>query len=60
MIIRSEDWEHIRARFTEEEKAQLRRAVTGETLCPRGWTVEDERIPAPLFNKLYAALKEPR
>lgn len=58
MIIRSEDWERIRAQFSEPEKAQLRKAVTGETICPRGWCVEDERIPVPLFNKLYAALKE--
>ena len=59
MLIRDSDWKRIRAAFTEVEKQQLRAALTGETICPRGVTVDEEKVPA-LAAKIRKALEERR
>jgi hypothetical protein len=56
MLVRDKDWELIRTQFTEEEKAQLREAVTGEVICPQGWTIDPDQIPEPLRTKHAKAL----
>ncbi len=59
MLIRAEDWERIRGNFTEEEKVALRKAIVGETICPRGWTIDTTSTGVPLLgDKLKRLLKE--
>lgn len=52
MLLREQDWNAIRSQFTEEEKDKIRMAITGEVICPRGWTIEIERLPESIANKL--------
>jgi hypothetical protein len=52
MLIREKDWNHIRHLFTEEEKAELRAAVTGEVICPAGWTIDRSKVRPSLLDKL--------
>jgi len=58
MILRYSTWEKIREQFTEEEKADIRLAITGEIICPRGWSVEVANIAEPLRGKFGAAIAE--
>lgn len=57
MLVRDSAWEKIRKKFSETEKIQLRKAVTGETICPRGFNVESTKTPPELWKKLVEALK---
>ena len=57
MLIRKSTWKLIRERFTEEEKAQLNRAIQGEAICPRGVVVGADALGAALRAKVEAALK---
>lgn len=41
MLIRHTDWELVRGNFEEMEKKMLREAVTGETICPAGFTIDE-------------------
>jgi hypothetical protein len=56
MIIRHEDWKRISGHFTEVEKARLREAVTGETICPRGCTVDEGQV-SDLLSKIRKLLE---
>jgi hypothetical protein len=58
MLIRDEMWDRIRDQFTESEKANLRAQVTGMTICPRGWTIDDTQLEEPLADKLKLAIKK--
>jgi hypothetical protein len=59
MLIRDTTWNVIRTQFTEEEKAQLREGVTGETLCPRGFVISHSLISdTALVAKLEKAVRE--
>lgn len=58
MILRHATWEKIREQFTEEEKADIRIGITGEIICPRGWSVEIGNILEPTRAKFVAALNE--
>jgi hypothetical protein len=57
MLLRLSTWHLIREQFTEEEKASLNAAITGEVICPRGCRVDDEKLPDGLRSKLLAAVK---
>ena len=46
MLLRMSDWERIREHFTEEEKDLLNKAITGEVICPRGCTIDEENAGA--------------
>lgn len=59
MLIRDGDWNRIRERFSEAEKAGLRKAVGGGCICPAGVFVEEEDLSGGLRAKLDAALKAP-
>jgi hypothetical protein len=37
------DWDNIRENFTDMEKKMLNEAITGETICPRGCVVDEEK-----------------
>jgi len=43
MLLRMSDWNRIRLNFTEEEKSILNAAITGETICPRGCVIDEEK-----------------
>jgi GTP cyclohydrolase FolE2 len=57
MLIREEMWDRIRDRFTEFEKQKLRAQVTGMTICPKGWTIDEAQLEEPLADKLKATVK---
>lgn len=50
--ISEETWQQIRAEFSEDEKATLRTAVRGETICPRGYHADVDALDAGLAEKL--------
>lgn len=52
MLLRESDWNAIRNQFTDEEKDKIRHAITGEVICPRGWTVDTERLPVNIQSRL--------
>jgi hypothetical protein len=54
--IRDTTWNAIREQFTEDEKAVLRANVCGETICPRGLSVDLTGL-GPLAEKLSSAVK---
>lgn len=58
MLLRTTTREKIRMQFTEEEKAALNAAITGEAICPRGCTVDVDKLPGELRGKLTAAVRE--
>ena len=41
MLIRDSEWQKVREHFTEDEKNFLRKCVTGELICPRGFTIDE-------------------
>jgi hypothetical protein len=57
MLIRDSVWESIREQFSEDDKVELRKHVTGETICPRGFVVDTENIPEPLRQKFLNVAK---
>lgn len=56
MLITDAAWDKIRHQFTEDEKKALRTHIAGETICPRGICVDETALPAPLAEKLKAAV----
>ena len=56
MLIREEKWELIRHLFSEEEKEILRGFIIGESICPRGWILDQDALPQSLEVKLKGAL----
>lgn len=57
MFIRDEIWNRIRGQFNEPEKEKLRAAITGQTICPPGCTVDESRIDDELRVKLKMAMR---
>ena len=53
MIITDAIWNRIREHFSEDEKATLRSAVTGEVICPRGFVIDADKLDAGLANKIH-------
>ena len=51
-------WEQIRHLFSEEEKARLNAAITGEAICPRGIFIDLDNLPPELREKYTLARKE--
>jgi len=56
MLLTIEDWNKVREAFTESEKASLNAAITGETICPRGCTLDEAMLGEALFSKLKEQL----
>jgi hypothetical protein len=52
MLIREADWNNVRDLFTEPEKEELRAAITGEVICPPGWTIDRAKLRPALLDKL--------
>lgn len=55
MLIRHTTWEEIRAQFTEDEKTELRKHVTGEAICPPGIFIDETALPTALAKKIKPA-----
>lgn len=49
-------WNKIRENFTEEEKESFRQAVVGESICPKGVSIELSKLPIELRDKLGKVL----
>jgi len=58
-LIQIDRWEHVRDRFTDEERASLNAAISGHTICPQGVTVELLKLPASLADKIRDTLSRP-
>ena len=57
MLLRKTTWDRIRTQFSEDEKSSLNAAITGEIICPRGCTVDADKLSADLREKLLNAVK---
>lgn len=57
MLVQLDQWEKVRDRFSEEEKAKLNLAVSGESICPQGLFLDDELISEKLKQKLTTELE---
>ena len=56
MLIRTSTWQLIREQFSEDEKSELNEAYAGETICPRGIVVDEQRLPLDVKTKLITAV----
>jgi len=56
MLVRDFTWEAIRAQFSEEEKVELRAAMCGQAICPRGVILDEDEVNAILRDKLASAV----
>lgn len=52
MIIRHAIWSEIRGQFSEQEKAALTGAITGQAICPPGIVIDEDRLAKPLREKI--------
>lgn len=52
MIVTMAKWETIRHLFSDDEKDALNAANIGETICPRGISVDESKLSAELLQKL--------
>jgi hypothetical protein len=55
ILLRMSTWDVIRGQFNDSEKAALNAAISGETICPRGCTLGEEKLGPELSEKLKAA-----
>lgn len=55
MMVRALHWEKIRDQFSDEERQELRAAVTGEIICPAGFTIDLSRVNDALAAKFTTA-----
>lgn len=61
MMLFESTWQKIREKFSPEEKAGLSAAIAGETICPRGFTLDIQRIESPALRaKLLGAMEDAR
>jgi len=58
MLITNNHWERIRDKFSEEEKSQLRKSVTGEIICPAGITIDETKLNVVLEFKIINLVLE--
>ena len=57
MLIRDATWSLVRDAFAESEKVELRKAVTGEAICPKGVMVAPDLMGRDLLLKLMIAVE---
>ena len=58
MIIRDTTWKRIREQFSEDEKDELRTAICGESICPRGIVIDQDKPRADLALRVVHALRD--
>lgn len=52
ITISNDRWDKIHELFSKGEKALLRNATVGQTVCPPRMTVDETILPAELADKL--------
>ena len=57
MLIQDSVWEKIREQFSEEEKKELRQAVTNECICPPGMFIDLDKLDSDLKTKIVGATR---
>jgi hypothetical protein len=57
MLIRTSTWDKVLDQFSDHEKDALRAAYQGEAICPRGWCIDEERLPPAFREKLGPAVR---
>ena len=57
MLIRDSVWEKIRHKFSEEEKLELRKAVRGQAICPKGIIIDPGALNVHLEFRLIQESK---
>lgn len=57
MFLQMAQWEKIRHHFSEEEKATLNAAISGQVICPAGCTLDEVKLGEELTGKLKSAMK---
>ncbi len=58
MLIPDTTWERIREQFSDRERFDLRKAVTGQVLSPAGFIIEPARLDVALEFKIEQAMLE--
>jgi hypothetical protein len=57
VLIRDSIWEKIREQFSEDEKLNLRQAMIGQAICPKGVIIDPDILDVALEFKITAAVK---
>lgn len=57
LFVTNSAWALIRELFTEKQKEQLRKAKSGEMICPPGVMVDADELPTGLADILRTNLK---
>ena len=52
MLIRLKRWEEVRHLFGEDERAELVKVQTGESICPAGIVIDEDRLTPELRLKI--------
>jgi hypothetical protein len=52
MYITGEKWDSVRDNFSEAEKQELRKANIGESICPRGFSLDLGQVSPALSGKV--------
>lgn len=60
VFVQMSEWNRIRRKFNQSEKAALNRAICGEVVCPAAIFVDATKVGLPLKEKLVCALEELR
>lgn len=58
MLLTDKVWNKIRHQFSEDDKVELRKATTGEVICPRGVTIDTEKLNTHLKIRFHHAYLE--
>lgn len=58
MLLKLSDWNIVRNNFLDEEKAELNAAITGNTICPEGVTLDETKAPE-VCRRLRAIIEAP-
>lgn len=58
MLVRMDDWKRIRENFSEFEKCCLNDAYVGESICPRGIVIDEQKAGPELVSKLRELLSQ--
>jgi len=60
MTITATRWAEIRDRFNQAEKDALTDAIQGQSICPKGWVVNENELEPELRAKIERLRKPVR
>jgi hypothetical protein len=52
MVLSLRRWEEIQQWFSKEEADEMSRAITGESICPKGAVIDGEKLNPALREKV--------